>query len=322
MIPGSLDLLLPLLRLAAQQPWERFALIETLSDAFALTQEERQKLAGAGNTTRTQMNLNAGQARQDLHKAKLVDYPPTKGMWVVASEKGQQFLQDHADRDDAFLTTLLIQTVGRKDPAVPLSKASKNTPEPQCTPAPLLPPFPVKVEEMVQKTLSPFWHTQDEILTVVLHYVHAQPPVFFEKLSLELVKQMKLSEWSHLGQVTGGASDGGIDAIIPLDAVGFSNIGIQCKRYQPKKKVSASDMQKFKGGLDNIQAEKGIFLTTSEFSAQARIQAQTTKTYTIKLINGQQLGRFLLHFQMGVRKDTQTGLYQLAPDTFFSKTSS
>lgn len=72
--------------------------------------------------------------------------------------------------------------------------------------------------------------------------------------------------------VTPGSGDFGIDVIAKKDS---EVIGIQCKKYDEKNKISNREIQMFLGALQlkGRSINKGIFITTSVFTDQAYRQA-------------------------------------------------
>lgn len=69
------------------------------------------------------------------------------------------------------------------------------------------------------------------------------------------------------GQAVGESGDGGIDGIIKEDRLGLDVIYIQAKRWDST--VGRPEIQKFAGALQGHCARKGVFITTSGFSAEA-----------------------------------------------------
>ena len=109
----------------------------------------------------------------------------------------------------------------------------------------------------------------------------------FERLICRLLDAMEFR--TELTKVSG---DGGIDIIAVLDK---SIIGgkylFQCKRYAPDNLVGASAVRDFYGAVTADRAVKGVFVTTSDFTPQAREFADKTG---IELINAAKL-KALLH---------------------------
>jgi len=76
-------------------------------------------------------------------------------------------------------------------------------------------------------------------------------------------------------QRVGGSGDGGIDGIISLDRLGLEKVYVQAKRWQ--RSVGSPEIQTFMGALQLQAADKGVFLTTSTFTRDARETAGRAK---------------------------------------------
>jgi restriction system protein len=105
--------------------------------------------------------------------------------------------------------------------------------------------------------------------------------------------------------VVGKDGDEGIDGIIKEDRLGLDTIYIQAKRW--KDNVGRPEIQRFAGALQGQRAHKGVFLTTSTFTPDARSYAGNLQN-TIVLVDGSQLAQLMLEHGIGV---TQAGLVKL-----------
>jgi len=96
--------------------------------------------------------------------------------------------------------------------------------------------------------------------------IHALSGQEFEHVIKSLLTEMGFE--AELTEVTG---DGGIDIIAKLDKpfVGGRYL-FQCKRYSDGNMVGASEVRDFYGAVMADRALKGIFITTSDFTSQAR----------------------------------------------------
>jgi Holliday junction resolvasome RuvABC ATP-dependent DNA helicase subunit len=93
-------------------------------------------------------------------------------------------------------------------------------------------------------------------------------------------------------EVTQATGDGGIDIVASLDRpiIGGRYL-IQCKRLAPDTPVGAATVREFYGAFTaDRRAVKGILVTTSGFTAQAREFAQNLP---VELVDGEQLARLL-----------------------------
>ncbi len=82
--------------------------------------------------------------------------------------------------------------------------------------------------------------------------------------------------------------DGGLDGFgyITSDDFRTTRVALQAKRWDGK--VSAPEIDKFRGAMDKHNAEYGIFITTSDFTREAMKTAREG-TRVITLINGDQI---------------------------------
>ena len=93
---------------------------------------------------------------------------------------------------------------------------------------------------------------------------------------------------SDAGRAIGRSGDGGIDGVIKEDKLGLDEVYIQAKRWDTNS-VGRPDVMQFAGAIQAQSANKGIFLTTSRFTNDARSYVEQIGT-KIVLIDGEQLG--------------------------------
>lgn len=122
-------------------------------------------------------------------------------------------------------------------------------------------------------------------------------PIYFERICLDLMKAMGYGEKVSL---TPKSHDGGIDGIINEDALGLDKIYLQAKRYSDNK-VNEKEIQNFIGALSVSPVSKGVFITTSYFSERAKEKAFRVLGKTIKLIDGNEMVKLMLDYNIGVR---------------------
>ena len=91
--------------------------------------------------------------------------------------------------------------------------------------------------------------------------------------------------------------DGGIDGIIKEDRLGLDVIYIQAKRWE--NPVGRPEIQKFAGALQGMRAKKGVFITTSDFTSEARDYVSRIDSKII-LMNGHQLAALMIEHNVGV----------------------
>ncbi|MDO4670706.1 MAG: restriction endonuclease [Aerococcus sp.] len=142
----------------------------------------------------------------------------------------------------------------------------------------------------VQKTASEDKDTEEteeelwrsELLTAL----SKMPPKKFELFSRGLLTHMGVDLDDSIGVQY--IADGGLDGFgyITSDDFRTTRVALQAKRWEGK--VSAPEIDKFRGAMDKYNAEYGIFITTSDFTRTA-ITTAREGTRVITLINGDQI---------------------------------
>jgi Holliday junction resolvasome RuvABC ATP-dependent DNA helicase subunit len=122
-------------------------------------------------------------------------------------------------------------------------------------------------------------------------YLERMSGVEFERFVTTLLARMEFRP-----EMTRATGDGGIDIVAVLDKpiLGGKYL-FQCKRYAPENLVGASTVRDFYGAVTADKAVKGIFITTSDFTTQAREFAERVG---LELINLPQLQSLLVQHGM------------------------
>jgi len=120
-------------------------------------------------------------------------------------------------------------------------------------------------------------------------------PDAFERLTLRLLRESGFTQVV----VTGKSSDQGIDGkgIIRLHGIMSFHMLFQCKRY--KGSVSSSEIRDFRGAMQG-RADKGLFITTGSFTAEAKKEAIRDGVPPLDLIDGDDLIERLRALGLGV----------------------
>jgi restriction system protein len=126
----------------------------------------------------------------------------------------------------------------------------------------------------------------------LLDRVHEVSPSFFEQLVVDLVVAMGYGgSREEAGKAVGQSGDEGIDGIINEDRLGLDVIYLQAKRWQAA--VGRPIVQMFAGSLEGKRAMKGILITTSSFTPDARQYVKSIGK-TIILVDGPTLARLMI----------------------------
>jgi restriction system protein len=138
----------------------------------------------------------------------------------------------------------------------------------------------------------------------ILERIKNNPPKFFENLVVDLLVAMGYGgSRKDAGQAVGQVGDGGIDGIIKEDKLGLDAIYLQAKRWEGT--VGGPVVQGFVGALIGKKARKGVFITTSNFSQQARNYVNGIENLKIILIDGEQLAQLMIDHDVGVTEESR-----------------
>ena len=118
------------------------------------------------------------------------------------------------------------------------------------------------------------------------------------------------------GKAIGKSGDGGIDGIINEDRLGLDVIYIQAKKWE--NPVGRPEIQKFAGALQGQRAKKGIFITTSTFTSEAKDFASRIDS-KITLIDGETLSQLMIDYNVGINSIVTYELKRIDSDYFIEE---
>jgi len=110
-----------------------------------------------------------------------------------------------------------------------------------------------------------------------------------------------------------GSGDGGVDGVIKEDRLGLGQIYLQAKRWQST--VGRPAIQSFVGAMHG-RAQKGVFITTSEFSQEALDYAKSLHGIRLRLIDGAELASLMVDCGLGVSEERVYRTYKVDGDFF------
>ncbi len=173
-------------------------------------------------------------------------------------------------------------------------------------------------EAILERT---FGEIEASLVEEVLLAVLGLSPDRFELLIVDLLVAMGYGGGdAAMARAIGRSGDGGIDGIINEDALGLDAVYVQAKRYALDNKVGRPAIQAFVGSLTGESATKGVFVTTSGFSSEARAYIKKVQQ-RIVLINGDQLARLMIRHEVGVRARQTYVLRSIDEDYFAESTA-
>lgn len=261
-------------------------------ESFGVTDEEADEMLPSGSTTI--MASRVHWARTYLSKAGLLE-SPKRGVHRI-TPAGKRVLASGVQRiDNAYLRAHFPAF----DEWISATRRAVREQAPLCAADPALQAIPaVAPEEAIAKAVSELAAGLREEL---LDLVRSMDPLGFERLVLRLLEAMGYGA-SNLGArlTTKTTGDGGIDGIIHEDALGLDAVYVQAKRYSADSAVGRPALQQFVGSLTGEGATKGVFVTTSRFSTEARDFLRRVQ-HRVVLIDGEELARLMLRHNVGVR---------------------
>ncbi|RKG61750.1 restriction endonuclease [Corallococcus sp. CA054B] len=301
-VPDYNALMLPLLeRLADGKEHLVREVRESLATTLKLSEAQRAELLPSGKQAVFDNRL--GWAKFYLDKAGLVR-SVRRGVYQI-TERGRSVL---AEKPHSLDADTLMRFSEFKDFFARGGDANGAEPAPSVGDAPAITP-----EEALERAYKDLRRTTEaELLASTLQ----ASPRFFERLVVELLVKMGYGgSLEDAGKALGRSHDGGVDGMIKEDPLGLDVIYIQAKRWQ--NTVGRPEVQGFAGTLEGERARKGVFITTSTFSREAReYVARIDKK--IVLIDGAQLSGLMFDFGIGVNAVSAYELKRVDSD-FFSE---
>ena len=308
MIPDYQTLMRPVLACAATVETRIGDVVEQLADKLNLTTEERAQLLPSGKQTRFANRVNWAKAY--LAKAGLIEN--TRRGYFRITPRGQAAL---ADATATINNAYLDQFKEFQDFKAKVNEADGAT---ATTPALVSAPFSAPVgtetpDEALRKAHSAI---TGALAADLLDRVRKATPAFFEKLIVELLLAMGYGGTSEeAGRALGQSGDDGVDGVIDQDPLGVDQIFVQAKRYAEGNNIGAGAIRDFYGALSLKKAHKGIFVTTSAFSQPAVDTARGLGS-RIVLIDGLQLARLMIRYNVGCRDEDVLHLKKVDEDFF------
>jgi restriction system protein len=264
-----------------------------------LSDEERTELLPSGKQTTFANRVH--WAKTYLKQAGLVE--STRRGYFTITQRGRAALADRAANiNNAYLERFAEFQDFKSRTNEETSSARESADETMATP-----------DESLRQL-----HRQitSALAAEMLDRVRATPPIFFERLIIELLLAMGYGGTSEeAGRALGQTGDDGIDGVIDQDPLGVDQIYLQAKRYADGNNVSAAAIRDFYGALNLKKATKGIFVTTSTFTAQAQ-QTAADLSSRIVLIDGSQLARLMIRYNIGCRDQDVLHLKKIDEEFF------
>ena len=281
-VPDYQHLMLPLLQLAQDEHEHKLQdAFDSLARQFNLTPEDRNELLPSGRQSKFENRV--GWARTYLKKAGLLESPGRSVFRIT--QRGKDVLKSHPPLINAkflkrFPEFVEFQRTSHRDEETDREDETTSVQTP---------------EEVLETSYQRLHRTLAEDL---LERVRACTPEFFEHLVVELLVGMGYGgSREEAGQSVGRSGDGGIDGIIKEDKLGLDTIYLQAKRWSAT--VGQPVVREFAGSLEGHRARKGVLITTSQFSSDAKDYISRIEK-KIVLIDGPTLAELMISHSIGV----------------------
>ncbi len=231
---------------------------------------------------------------------------PKRGV-VAITQRGQEVLQSHPTRIDNALLEGFPEFVEFKKRSDTRPRTKSNAPGGEQRAEPDAPPR--------ERLAAAVKEANAAVAEELLQRIRDREPEFLEALVLELLTAMGYGGRDGAAEHLGGPGDEGLDGVIRQDALGLDRVYVQAKRYAADNPVSRSAIQGFVGALHGAQADRGIFITTSRFTAEAERYAERVNARVI-LIDGERLGDLMVTYNVGVQDDETFVMKEIDEDYF------
>lgn len=256
---------------------------EVLAEAFELNEEDRAERIPSGRVTTLQNRV--GWAATYLFRSGLLERPRRAHYRITP--RGRETLDANPVRIDLGVLKQFeefeeFRQTKHSERAVEHGEQSLEA--------------AATAEEQIA---AGYEELHNALIADVLDRVREGSWEFFEQLVLDVLRAMGYGGPEGTVERLGGkGADGGVDGVIREDALGLDLIYVQAKSWQ--NTVGSPDIHRFYGALHGKGASKGVFITTSDFSSEARAFAGSA-TPRVILVNGRQLAQLMIEHKVGVR---------------------
>jgi len=283
MIPDYQSLMKPVLELAATGEVKISEAVTRLEQVFRLSEEEKSELLPSGKQTRFANRVH--WARSYLKQAGLLRNT-RRGHFEITDE-GRRVLADNPERIDAKYLERYDSFLEFKSRSHVADEEEGKPPDPDTT-------TPDETMRAAYEQIA------NALAADLLARLRESEPAFFESVIVELLLKMGYGYGSTAGDVLGRSGDDGVDGVINLDPLGVDQVYVQAKRYQASSPIGSGSIRDFYGALGLKDVTKGIFVTTSSFTPNARSTAEKLGARLV-LIDGPQLARLMVAHEVGCR---------------------
>lgn len=283
MIPDYQSLMRPVLEQSKAGEIAIGEVIAKLSKKLALSKAEQLERIPSGRQTKFANRVH--WARTYLKQAGLLK--SSRRGYLEITEAGKKALQSGEKIDNKYLQRFESFQAFRLRSKSDITSNTDEQNTASKTP-----------EEMLRNA-----HKQIEsaLAEELIERLQIAKPAFFEQSIVQLMLAMGYGNSKSSGSVIGGSGDDGVDGVIDQDPLGVDQVYLQAKRYQQNNRIGAGAIREFYGALSLKDVSKGIFVTTSTFTASA-IETANKLGARIILIDGLDLAHLMIKHGVGCRQ--------------------
>lgn len=157
-----------------------------------------------------------------------------------------------------------------------------------------------KQTESAKSPLLAIQNQNELVKQKLIEKIHEMDPFQFEYLVADLLTKIGYENV----EVTKRSGDKGIDVKGNLTVGGLTNVKtvIQAKRYKKGNNISGKYITQLRGSAEVDQ--RGLIITTSEFTKDAINESKATNKMPVSLVNGQKLIELLFKYKVGVKEES------------------
>jgi restriction system protein len=268
---------------------------------FNVSAEEAEELLPSG--TQRRLDNRIAWALSHMVQAGLLTRP-RRGVTEI-TKTGKELLSRHSGPIDISVLNQYPDYVAFRQGSNGIESAATT----DSTPTDQTP------EEAIE---SAFGALNESLAGDLLDRLLQTSPEQFEQIVVDVLVAMGYGGTRRdAGQRLGRSGDGGIDGAIREDSLGLDVIYLQAKRWSLDRNVSRPDVQAFVGALEGARARKGVFLTTTRFTNEAREYANSVSVRVV-LIDGHELTRLMIQHDVGVTTRYTYPVKKLSEEFFSS----
>ena len=303
-IPNFQTVMLPLLQDLASGDRTGQETIDALATHFSLTLEELAIRLPSGKQSK--FTNRVAWAKSHLKAAGLID-SPRRGVYRL-TERGRQVLATNPTAIGMSFLSQYPEYVAFRQPSSEPSEPSTQGGSASGT--------ATRVDDRTPDDLIDEGYRQlrTALAKDLRERIASMTPSAFEQLVVDVLTAIGYGgSQEDAGLVVGRGGDEGIDGLIKEDKLGLETIYIQAKRWEGV--VGRPEIQRFAGALQGQRARKGVFITSSNFTSEARAYAGAIQT-TIVLVDGAQLAELMIDHDVGVTAAKRLDIKRVDSDYF------